>query len=435
MTENSKYQNLAKETLMENRNKSNAFKALVAEEIGKTTYEMNVNSHVDETEDEEKVTAEDFDTEFDKAMYMMQCYPCLRYNLASYLPIMKRKVIGQDKVLEKLIFVAYYNQYVNFLEEYTQNDNYKYKSMFLIAPTGCGKSTMLRALEKAFGVPVYRANVTAMTSAGYVGDKIESMLLGLIDRAKGDVASAERGILLIDEIDKKITSTTNDRDVAGKSVQQELLKLFERGVINLPANKKNPEQPTEFNTGNLTIILAGACVGLDEIRKKRLSKKKIIGFNSAVQDEENTNAEYTTEDLVEYGFIPELVGRIDIVEEFEPYTQSKLVDIIYFSEESSMQEHVRVLSSLGVDKIMIDGILWEKIAEEILDNKLGVRELNRKMTKLFYPILFEAFQHTGSGTCVIDEDGKFTLEYVSTDEIYTGKGIELKEFNEALLEN
>lgn len=379
--------------------------------------------------DLEKDGYELYDTELEIAMYKFQCYPCLRYNLKSYLSILKKKVIGQDKVLEKLIYVAYFNQYVNFLEEYTEDENYRCKSMLLIAPTGCGKSTMMRALEKAFDVPVYRANITATTSAGYVGDKVESMLLGLIERAGGDVAEAQRGILLIDEIDKKVTSTTKDRDVAGKAVQQELLKLFEGGTVKVPLHNRGIEgvnKSVEFKTGNLTIILAGACVGLDEIRKKRLGAKKAIGFVSTDGNKESVT-EYTSDDLIEYGFIPELVGRIDFIEEFEPYTTSKLLDIIYFSDESCMQEHVRILTSLGLDEIVIDAFLWERIAEEILGNNLGIRELNRIVTKLFYPVVYEAFQHTSSGRCVIDADGKYTLTYKGEKETYTGQGIKLKE--------
>lgn len=168
----------------------------------------------------------ELDSDFDKAIAMYQEFPCLRKNVESYIPLIKRKVVGQDKAIKDLLYVAYYNQYMNFLEEYMSEYQGKMKSMFLIAPTGTGKTTMLKALEEAFDVPVYRANVTAMTSAGYVGDKLENMLLGLLERAKGELDIAERGILLIDEIDKKVISTTNERDVAGKSVQQELLKLL-----------------------------------------------------------------------------------------------------------------------------------------------------------------------------------------------------------------
>ena len=230
--------------------------------------------------------------------------------------------------------------------------------MLLIAPTGCGKSTMLRVLEKAFNVPVVRVNITATTSSGYIGDKVESILLKLIERTKGDIAQAKRGIILIDEIDKKIASTSSsgERDVSGKAVQQELLKFFDRGTISVPVTTKGfKDDSIDFDTGNLTIILAGACVGLDEIRKKRLKTNSKIGFTSS-GEEETIEKEYTREDLVEYGFIPELIGRIDIIQELEPYTPDKLVDIIYFSDESYMQSHVSILQSLGVEDIQIDGM-------------------------------------------------------------------------------
>lgn len=338
----------------------------------------------------------ELDSDFDKAIAMYQEFPCLRKNVESYIPLIKRKVVGQDKAIKDLLYVAYYNQYMNFLEEYMSEYQGKMKSMFLIAPTGTGKTTMLKALEEAFDVPVYRANVTAMTSAGYVGDKLENMLLGLLERAKGELDIAERGILLIDEIDKKVISTTNERDVAGKSVQQELLKLFEDATVNvpLPERYKGIEQAIgkniPFHTGKLTIILAGACVGLDEIRDKRTRKTR-IGFASKTEEKSVKSEEYTAQDLIDYGFIPELVGRISIIEEFKKLTKDDLIDIIYFSEESAMQEGCRVLASLGVDSISIDPLLWERIVDEVDIEKLGVRDLNSKIEKLFMPIIFEAF--------------------------------------------
>ena len=414
-----------------NAMKVRALQVIAEAEAQKLNEPQNVISKETEEELSRKYGYTPLDLEVEKAMYMLQSYPCLRYNIESYIPILKRKVIGQDKTLEKLVYIAYYNQYVNFLEEFTECSNYNRKSMLLIAPTGCGKSTMLRALEKAFDVPVYRANITATTSAGYIGDKVESMLLGLIKKANGNIAAAERGILFIDEIDKKITSSTKERDVAGKAVQQELLKFFDKGTINLAhLDKTNPKGNVEFNTGKLTIILAGACVGLDDIRKERLRSKRSIGFSIDEKEEEKVK-EYTDVDLIEYGFIPELIGRIDMIQELEPYTTSKLIDIIYFSDESSMQEHVRVLESLGVDNIMIDGALWEKIAEKILESALGIRKLNHIIGNLFYPVIFEAFKHTTSGECIIEADGSYMLSYEDDYEIYSGKvDLDLKEDEE-----
>lgn len=381
--------------------------------------------------EKEEVVYSKEELEIEKALNIYSMYPCLHYDIKSYIPVIKRKVIGQDKAVESLVYVTYFNQYVNFLEEY-MGKYIERKSIFLIAPTGCGKSTMLRALEKAFDVPVYRANITATTSAGYIGDKVESMLLGLIEKAKGNIALAEKGVLLIDEIDKKITSTTSDRDVSGKAVQQELLKLFDKGTVNLPIVRREADEVftrnIEFNTGGLTIILAGACVGLDEIRKKRLGSKK-IGFKAEL--EEKDSLEYTYKDLIQYGFIPELVGRIKVIEEFEPYTSDKLIDIIYFSDESCMQNHVTILESLNVSKIMIDAYLWDKIAEEVINNneEVGIRGLNNIIEELFRPIIFEAFQHVGigAGSCEIKEDGSYVLKYECSDKVYEGQGIHLKE--------
>lgn len=370
--------------------------------------------------------------EIEKAMYMYQAYPCLRNDISSYIDVIKRHVVGQDKAIKDLVYVAYYNQYINFLEEYMEKYQGKRKAMLMIAPTGTGKSTMLKALESTFEVPVYRANITAVTSAGYVGDKIESMLEGLLKRADGDVELAERGILLIDEIDKKIVSTSSERDVAGKAVQQELLKLFEDATVNISYGNSWQGamsiggKKVAFNTGKLTIILAGVCVGLNEIRKKRCSSKSKIGFLSSESDSKVVS-EYTSEDLIEYGFIPELIGRIDVIEEFRTLEMQDFIDILYFSEESALQEAVNVLKSLGVEKIVIDSLIWERMIEESNIEVLGVRALNSMVEKLFMPVIFEAFRHTeAGGELNIDSDGNFELAYKKEGKIYKGSCMNFK---------
>lgn len=369
----------------------------------------------------------DEEYEFEKAMYMYQAYPCLRNMIDSYVSLIKERVIGQNEAIEKLVYTTYYNQYLNYVESYTDSKGGKRESMMLIAPTGSGKSTMFRALEEAFELPVYRANVTAMTSAGYVGDKVENMLLGLIDKADGDVEKAEEGVLLIDEIDKKVISTTSERDVAGKSVQQELLKFFDNATITLMRTHESKgvgvvAEKIKFHTGRLTIIFAGACVGLDEIRQKRL-KKQTMGFASEKMAKETS--EYTSEDLVKYGFIPELVARINRIEELRKLTHEDIINIMFFSKESSMQEKVNILHSLGIDDIVIDPVLWEKIAETVSAGTLGVRELDNIISKLFSPIIFNAFRHTSIGSLKIDENGNYVLYYPCENKKYSGKGIEI----------
>ena len=362
--------------------------------------------------------------EVETALYFYSMYPCLQYNIKSYTDLINEKVIGQQKAVERIVYASYFNQYLNFVEDYTGTKFGKRKSMFLIAPTGCGKSTMLMALEEVFDVPVHRANITSVTSAGYVGENVEAMLLGLIDKAKGDVEKAERGILLIDEIDKRIASDTNDKDVSGKAVQQELLKFFDRGTINVPKSRNGLAGTIEFNTGMLTIIFAGACVGLNEIRDKRLGSKK-VGFITS-ENNDSKSLEYSQEDLIEYGFIPELIGRIDIIEEFHRLSHQNIIDIIY-AKYSSMQEHVKILESLGVENIVIDGALWEKVADVVEKSNIGVRELNNIIGKLFYPIMYEAFQHTSTGTCTIDEYGNYTLTYKKEKKEYKGRGFDFTE--------
>lgn len=370
--------------------------------------------------------------EIEKAMYMYQAYPCLRNEINSYVSLIKERVIGQEEAIKNLVYVTYYNQYLNYIESYTEESGGKRESMMIVAPTGSGKSTMFKALEDVFNLPVYRANVTAVTSAGYVGEKVETMLLGLIDKAGGDIEKAEEGVLLIDEIDKKIISTTSERDVAGKAVQQELLKFFDDATITVtkPHALKTGETVMEkikFHTGRLTIVFAGACVGLEEIRQKRL-KKQPMGFVS--EETLEKTGEYIPEDLVKYGFIPELVGRINHIEELKKLTEQDIIDIMFFSKESSMQEKMRILRSLGVNKVVVDSVLWERIATMVAFGTLGVRELDNTISNLFRPIIYNAFGHTSDGELKIDANGNYELSYPCEEKTYKGKSLDFEELED-----
>ncbi len=150
----------------------------------------------------------DVNSEYEKAYFILQKYPCLANKVQSYVDLIESEIIGQTEVVEKVVYVIYLNQYLNYLEECLDEDFGKRKSLLLIAPTGNGKTALMRAVENTFNIPVHIANITATTSSGYVGASLEEMLIGLLERTKYDIKSAENGILLIDEIDKKASAST-----------------------------------------------------------------------------------------------------------------------------------------------------------------------------------------------------------------------------------
>ena len=379
------------------------------------------NSRLDLQNDEEEYLVEE-------ALEVLATYPCLQSSLDSYVNLIKQYIIGQDNAVEDVTFVVNLNQYMNFCEEVSGIYQGKRLVQLMVGDTGTGKTSLVQCIGPIFDVPVYIANITATTSSGYVGENVEDMLIGLYEKADCDIARAERGILYIDEIDKKVaTSSPNERDVAGKSVQQELLKIMEASELRLNLGKRgraNGAETIRFSTENLTVILGGAFVGLSDIRKKRLHKKR-IGFSQSEQ-EEDVDTEYTHEDLINYGFIPEFVGRIDIITEFRRLTAKDIVDIIY-SPNSAMQQKISLLDTLHVENVEVDPLLWEKIASMVENHAMGVRALNQLILKLFKPILFIALQHHQRGTCKIDEYGNFTLKYENDSKIYSGCGLNLKE--------
>ncbi len=374
---------------------------------------------------EEKFLNDIDDVDFEKALAMYQCYPSLRVSITEYVEAIKEDIIGQDEAIKSLVFAAYYNQFLNFYEEFMEIFPGKRKNLLFIAPTGNGKTAMMRSFEAAFNVPVHLANITATTSSGYVGENVEDMLVALYERADSDLERAERGVLFIDEIDKKAAAQMEDKDVAGKAVQQELLKILEPGVVHITVGKKVVGgavlgEKLNFDTSNLTIVLGGAFVGLDAIRNQRL-KKNPLGFTAT--KEENQNESFTHEDLINYGFIPEFVGRIDTIVEFRKLTAEDIVNII-FSPNSSMQQTLRILTATGVRHVEIDDLLWEKLAHEVEKSNMGVRALNNLVSELFYPILYNAFHHTDAGVLKIDENGHYVLTY--KDQTYEGCGLKIK---------
>lgn len=324
-------------------------------------------------------------------------YTCLNYSLDSYFSLVTKKVFGQDEAVKMLLYVIYYNQFANFMEEHGLTDDFiKKNHILLIGDTGTGKTFLSTTVAQTLNIPYAECNATAVTSAGYIGEKIEDFLERLFINAGYDLDKAENGIIFVDEFDKKrVNHDPSGRDVTGRAVQEELLKILEPSVIHLP------KFHVDFNTKNLTVVLMGAHVGLDEIIDKRL-KKKVIGFKDNSDEPEDRTV--IQDDLINYGYIPEIVGRIPAIISLNKLSKSTVIDIIY-----SLLNKLIVFFKIKAVDLIIDDLFIDSIAEEILKSSTGARDVYSKFFGVFYPILYRVFQSKVGGICQIDALGNTML--------------------------
>lgn len=343
-----------------------------------------------------------------KDLYLEK-YSCLDYSLDSYANLVQNVVFGQEEAVKRLIYTVYFNQLANCLEEYSDMlppDSIKClghdktpprrKHVLLIGNTGVGKTLLASTVAKMFKITYSISNATPITSAGYIGDKIENVLERLYDAADGDIQVAQNGIIILDEFDKKAVSPNETtRDVTGKAVQQELLKLLE------PTDVWIRKGTVKFNTKNLTIIMMGAFVGLEDVVTKRLNVKR-IGFGN--NDTSISLDKLIPDDLIEYGFIPEIVGRIPIVIKLNNLTKDVLTDIVY----ALLNKYNLFFKYKNYD-LIVDQQLIDKLVEESLSAKTGARDLDTKVDELLQPALYQVFQSLPNGVCEVNSDGSITL--------------------------
>lgn len=339
-------------------------------------------------------------------------YKCLDMTPKMLAQKISEEVIGQDEAVSKTAFVILYNQKLNLLEE-IECKNYKRRKLLLVGPTGSGKTSIYEAVKNNLDIPVIKYSADSITSAGYLGNKVESIFVRLFFEAGQDLPKAERGVIFIDEIDKKREESARDggKDINGKSVQEELLKVLEADVIDVPLPNKKVIQ---FDTRRLTIIMMGAFVGLDDIKKKRLAKRN-LGFKSlseTMTDEEIENMPYKPQDFIDYGFISEFIGRTPMIARLRKLKKDDILKIIFHGKNSSYKEQTRFLADeLNIEQ-QISKKYLEKLAEELEESVTGVRDLDLKIYDLFDPIIEEALERPNEyGICFIDEDGHFSLEY------------------------
>lgn len=326
-------------------------------------------------------------------------------------------IIGQDDA-KIAMSIAVYNHYKRM--DIDSDVKINKSNILLMGPTGSGKTLLAQTIAKMLDVPFAIADCTSLTEAGYVGDDVENVILKLIQAADGDVKKAEHGIIFLDEVDKIAKSNVGaslTKDPSGEGVQQALLKLIEGTTANVAQSggRKNPnERCTPVNTENILFICGGAFPGMEEIVNKRTATKNTsIGFGSNVEKEKEKEIGealrlVTTEDLVQYGFIPEFIGRVPVVVSLDELDEEAMVKILTEPKDCIVNQYKEIFKYDGVELEFTPEALKE-IAKETIKKKTGARGLRGILERILKEAMFNIPSEDNIEKCIVSKGGKVDL--------------------------